>query len=138
MARRGNRDELTIISWRDIPAQVNGGSGESKQQRILPQRFQGAIDRAAMKAGKKTSGEYVQEWRRSSIPLPDGFAGDYLAAVLAEAERIENEFPTSRLKLWVETGGWDPDRPESERSETHQQPSTHQQPNTHPQNGSTP
>ena len=119
MARRGsNRDELTIISWRDIPAQVNGGSGEHKHQRILPQRFQGAIDRAAMKAGKKTSGEYVQEWRRSVVPLPDGFDGDYLAAVVAEAERIEAAFPNERLKQWIETGGWDPDRPEHERTET--------------------
>ncbi len=118
MARRGNRDELVIISWRDIPAQVNGGSGENKHQRILPQRFQGAIDRAAMKANKKTSGEYVQEWRRSTVALPDGFAGDYAAAVLAESERIESEFPSARLKLWVETGGWDPDRPDSERTDS--------------------
>lgn len=115
MARR-RLNELTIISWRDIPAQVNGGSGENKHQRILPQRFQGAIDRAAMKAGKKTAGEYVAEWRRSTIPLPDDFDGDVESVVLAEAERIENEFPTERLKLWVETGGWDPDRPEHERT----------------------
>jgi hypothetical protein len=118
MARRGRSDELVIISWRDIPAQVNGGTGEQKHQRILPQRFQGAIDRAAMKAGKKTSGEYVQEWRRSTVALPADFSGDYHAAVLAEAERIENEFPSARLKLWIETGGWNPDRPESERTES--------------------
>ena len=120
MARRGNREELTIIAWRDIPAQVNGGNGDSKHQQILPQRFQGAIDRAAMKSGKKTAGDYVQEWRRSSVPLPEGFTGDYKAAVIAEAERIEAEFPTARLKLWVDTGGWDPDRPEHERIEHEQ------------------
>ena len=114
MARRRS-NEITIISWRDIPAQVNGGAGDDKHQRILPQRFQGAIDRAAMKAGKKTAGEYVAEWRRTAVPLPDDFDGNMEAFVLAEAERIENEFPTERLKLWVETGGWDPDRPEHER-----------------------
>ncbi len=111
MARRGVRsDELVIISWRDIPAQVNGGTGPDKQQWILPRRFHGAIDRAAMKAGKKTSGEYVQEWRRSSVPLPEGFSGDYQAAVIAEAARIENEFPMDRLRLFIATGGWDPER----------------------------
>jgi len=115
MARRGGGNELTIITWRDIPAQVNGGVGDNKHQRILPQRFQGAIDRAAMKAGKKTAGEYVAEWRRSSVALPADFDGDVEAAVKAEAARIETEFDAERLKLWIETGGWNPDRPESER-----------------------
>jgi len=115
MARRGGGNALTIITWRDIPAQVNGGSGDDKHQRILPQRFQGAIDRAAMKAGKKTAGEYVAEWRRESVPLPADFDGDVEAAVKAEAERLEGEFDAARLKLWIDTGGWDPDRPESER-----------------------
>lgn len=117
MARRGNREDITIISWRDMPAQVNGGSGDSKHQQILPLRFQTAIDRAAMKADKKTAGDYVQEWRRTAVALPAGFDGDYKAAVIAEAERIEAEFPASRLTLWVETGGWDPDRPLHERTE---------------------
>ncbi len=116
MARRGRSNELVIITWRDIPAQVNGGSGADKHQRILPQRFQGAIDRAAMKAGKKTAGDYVAEWRRSIVALPDDFDGDYAAAALAEATRLETEFPAARLKLWVETGGWDPDRPDEERN----------------------
>ena len=115
MARRGGGNELTIITWRDIPAQVNGGSGDGKHQRILPQRFQGAIDRAAMKAGKKTSGEYVAEWRRKSVPMPADFDGDVGAAVLAEADRLEAEFDSARLKMWIETGGWDPDRPEADR-----------------------
>jgi len=115
MPRRGGTNELTIITWRDIPAQVNGGAGENKHQRILPQRFQGAIDRAAMKAGKKTAGEYVAEWKRRTVPIPPELAEDVEAAVLAEAERLEAEFPTERLKLWVATGGWDPDRPEEER-----------------------
>lgn len=117
MARRGsgNGNELIIITWRDIPAQVNGGSGENKHQQILPNRFHQAIDRAAMKAGKKTSGEYVAEWRRRTVALPADFDGDFTAAARAEAERIENEFPTARLKLWVESCGWDPERPEQER-----------------------
>lgn len=115
MARRGNANELTIITWRDIPAQVNGGIGENKTQRILPQRFHGAIDRAAMKAGKKTAGEYVAEWRKHAVALAPEFEGDIAAAVAAEADRLETEFTNDRLKQWIETGGWDPDRPEHER-----------------------
>jgi hypothetical protein len=115
MARRGNVNELVIITWRDIPAQVNGGSGATKRQQILSHRFQKAIDRAAMVAGKKTASEYVAEWRRSVISLPPDFDGDYSAAAVAHAAGIEEEFPTARLKLWVATGGWDPDRPLEER-----------------------
>ncbi len=111
MARRSSGNELIVIAWRDIPAQVNGGSGDSKHQQILPHRFHQAIDRAAMKAGKKTAGEYVGEWARLRIALPADFDGNFAAAARAEAERLENEFPTARLKLYVETGGWDPDRP---------------------------
>ena len=117
MARRSNGNELIVIMWRDIPAQVNGGSGENKHQQILPHRFHQAIDRAAMKAGKKTAGEYVGEWGRRRVALPADFDGDFAAAAKAEAERIESEFPTARLKLWVETGGWDPDRPDPEKSD---------------------
>lgn len=116
MARRGNANEMVIISWRDIPAQVNGGSGDGRRQQILPQRFHAAIDRAAMKAGKKTSGEYVAEWRRTAVPVPESFGGNVEAAVIAEAERLEAEFPVERLKLWIDTGGWDPDRPADERT----------------------
>ena len=115
MARRGNANELTIITWRDIPAQVNGGLGENKCQHILPQRFHGAIDRAAMKAGKKTAGEYVAEWRKRTVPLPVDFDGNMQAAVVAEAERLEAEFTNERLKQWIASEGWDPDRPEHER-----------------------
>ena len=61
-----NVNELVIIMWRDIPAQVNGRLGAERHQIILPHRFQKAIDRAAMVAGKKTAQEYVGEWRRTS------------------------------------------------------------------------
>ena len=63
MPRR--RSELVVISWRDIPAQVNARVGADKHQVVLPRRFQRAIDDAAMVAGKKTASEYVGEWRRT-------------------------------------------------------------------------
>ena len=51
MSRRGG-SEVVVIMWRDIPAQINGKAGADKHQVILPHRFQKAIDRAAMVAGK--------------------------------------------------------------------------------------
>ncbi len=104
--RRNDDGSLVLISWRDIPAQVNGGSGESRVQRILPRRFQRAIDRAAMVAGKTQASQYVGEWRRTVIPA-DG--DDPEAAAIAAAARLEESFPRERLDEFVRTGGWDPE-----------------------------
>lgn len=105
MARRAN--ELVIILWRDIPAQVNGKAGADKHQWILPRRFQKAIDRAAMVAGRKTAQEYVAEWRRSASPLE----GDLVTTVDATAATLETEFTEERLEALVANGGWDPAAP---------------------------
>ncbi len=104
--RRGDANRLVLISWRDIPAQVNGGSGTDRVQRILPRRFQRAIDRAAMVAGKTQASEYVGEWRRTTIPAG---AHDPEAAAMAAAADLEEAFPRERLDEFVRTGGWDPD-----------------------------
>jgi len=43
--------ELTVIWWRDIPAQVTAKEGRARAARELAPRFQEAIDSAAMRAG---------------------------------------------------------------------------------------
>ena len=48
---------LTIISWRDIPAQVVVKRGRETAKVQLSARFQEAVDRAAMRAGKGASDE---------------------------------------------------------------------------------
>jgi hypothetical protein len=103
MSRR-SADEVVVIMWRDIPAQVNGRSSDAKHGVVLPRRFQRAIDRAAMVAGKKTAQEYVAEWRRESHPL----AGDLVECVTSMASAIEAELTPARLKSLVENGGWNP------------------------------
>ena len=104
--RRVDDGSLVLISWRDIPAQVNGGSGTDRVQRILPRRFQRAIDRAAMVAGKTQASQYVGEWHRSLIPSN---SGDPESAAIAAAAELEEAFPRERLDEFVETGGWDPE-----------------------------
>ena len=105
MPRRGN--ELVVIFWRDIPAQVNARAGGEKHQFVLPRRFQRAIDDAAMVAGKKTANEYVGEWRRTSMPLLND--GDAVpAAAEEEVARLEAAFSRERLQEFVANGGWDP------------------------------
>ena len=40
--------DVTIVYWRDIPAQVIVGKGRRGSKVQLPERFEQAIDRAAM------------------------------------------------------------------------------------------
>ncbi len=113
MAREAGRRsrsaaEVVVIMWRDIPAQINGKSGDERHQVMLPHRFQKAIDRAAMVAGKKTAQDYVGEWRRTQHPL----VGELAATVDATAASIELEFTNERLHVLVANGGWDPASPE--------------------------
>ena len=105
--RRAEGDELVVIYWRDIPAQVNAGSGDAKIQRILPRRFQRAIDNAAMEAGLSNASQYIGEWRRATRA---GDGEDLEGAALRAAAELEAAFPRERLATFVGTGGWDPDR----------------------------
>ncbi len=97
-------NQLVVISWRDIPAQVNAQAGRRRHQVVLDDRFQQAIDRAAIVAGKTTAQDYVAEWRRTSTPC-----GDDLEAVAAkEAERLEQSYPPERLDRLAANGGREP------------------------------
>ena len=95
---------LTVVYWRDIPAQVvarAGGRGRTAR-RALPERFQEAIDRAAMRAGLSGSDDYLAEWRRGE-PIAGG--GDPQADADALASRLESEFTDEVLAALVAAGG---------------------------------
>jgi len=77
---------LIIISWRDIPSQVVVKRGRETSKIMLSQRFQEAVDRAAMRAGKGGSDAYIAEWQRSA-PVPCG--DDMQAEAAAAAQSIE-------------------------------------------------
>ena len=51
--------EVTIVYWRDIPAQVIVGNGRRAAKMPLPERFELAIDRCAMRAGARDSDAYL-------------------------------------------------------------------------------
>ena len=59
--------EVTVILWRDIPAQVTSGSGRRATRALLSERFQEAIDAAAMAAGLFGTDGYLAEWRREAV-----------------------------------------------------------------------
>jgi hypothetical protein len=101
MSPRSEQPTLTVISWRDIPAQVVAKRGRETAKRELSARFQVAIDRAAMYAGLFDSDEYLAEWRREPRPCGD----DLEAAVTEEATRIEARFTSDLLNDLAANGG---------------------------------
>ncbi|UWQ20394.1 virulence factor [Jannaschia sp. W003] len=93
---------ITVVYWRDIPAQVIAGSGRRAAKVPLPERFEQAIDRAAMRSGAAGTDDYLAEWRK----VPEGEAeGDDRAAAEARAAALESEWPDSRLRAAAMAGG---------------------------------
>jgi hypothetical protein len=56
-----------IIYWRDIPAQVQVLQERRRISRPLSDRFQVAIDEAAMRDGTFGSDAYLEQWRHCGI-----------------------------------------------------------------------
>lgn len=101
--RRGGGNELVVIYWRDIPAQVSATDGDNSAKLLLDQRFQLAIDRAAGVAGLNDAHAYVAQWRRDTRPLD----GDPSTAAAAELARLDEAYPRERLRSLVRNGGLD-------------------------------
>lgn len=95
--------EVTIVSWRDIPAQVIVGKGRRGAKKPLPERFEQAIDRCAMKVGAQDTDAYLAEWRKAA---PYEVAGEPEDVLQAELARIEAEYDRERLKALIANDGW--------------------------------
>jgi hypothetical protein len=96
--------QLIIISWRDIPAQVIVKRGRETAKVQLSHRFQEAVDRAAMRAGKGSSDAYLADWKRS----PPRACGDDLGAVAeAEAAALEARYSDEDLERMIRAKGID-------------------------------
>jgi Virulence factor len=94
--------QLTVVYWRDIPAQVTVKAGRQAAKRQLTERFEKAIDRAAMKAKLRDTDSYLAEWRRAD-PVECG--SDLEAEAEAAAARLEADYPDDRLDRLVAAGG---------------------------------
>ncbi|NUH64288.1 virulence factor [Sulfitobacter sp. S0837] len=94
---------VTIVYWRDIPAQVIVGKGRRGTKRPLPERFEQAIDRAAMKTGAAGTDDYLAEWRKAD---PVEVEGEPEAVADAEVARIDAEYDRERLKQLIGNNGW--------------------------------
>jgi hypothetical protein len=109
---------LIVISWRDIPAQVIAKRGRETVKVQLSARFQEAVDRAAMRAGKGSSDAYLADWQRT----PRACGEDLQAEAAAEAARLETLYTDEDLERVIRAKGVDdrsarPDEPHATGSE---------------------
>lgn len=94
--------KLTIVYWRDIPAQVIVRERRRTAKRELPLRFIEAIDMCAMKTGAAETDEYLAQWRRSD---PVEVSVDLEAEAELAMQNIENEYTKERLVELINQGG---------------------------------
>ena len=91
----------TIIYWRDIPSQVVVKQGRNSAKAQLSKRFMEAIDKAAMRAGRQGSKEYLEDWRR----VIETCQGDLITVANTIAEELEQMYPDDILQAMVKNKG---------------------------------
>lgn len=94
--------KLITVYWRDIPAQVIGKAGRRTFKKQLSSRFQEAVDRAAMRAGRGSSEAYLSEWRRATQEVS---VGDLQAEVDRVAAELEAGMTDEDLHRLVRSKG---------------------------------
>ena len=93
---------LVITYWRDIPSAVSVKAGRKEEKRMLADRFQEAIDMAAMRGGASDTDSYLADWRRGEpVPVSDDLA---LEADKAKTD-IERHYTAEILKSLIANGG---------------------------------
>jgi hypothetical protein len=94
--------QVVIVYWRDIPAQVIVGKGRRAAKVQLPERFEQAIDRVAMKVGAKDADAYLADWRKADPVSVDGEDAEVAAS---EAARLDAEYDQDRIKTLIANDG---------------------------------
>ena len=83
-----------VMFWKHIPSQVKAWDADVKAKRMMPDRFQVAIDAYAMKDGSTDMDAYLDGWRWAPVEERTGSPDEVVAAVIAE---LDAAFPRARL-----------------------------------------
>jgi hypothetical protein len=90
--------QYQITYWRDLPSLVVAREGDDVAKSPLPQRFQEAIDEAAMRLGDTAAEAYLAGWRRTGWAELDGSTADVADQVAADLER---QWPTEAVDAFL-------------------------------------
>jgi Virulence factor len=83
-----------VMYWKHIPAQVKAWDERGEVKRMLPDRFQAAIDAYAMKDGSTAMDDYLEAWRWGEAQDRPGSAEEVAEALVKE---LDGANPRSRL-----------------------------------------
>lgn len=83
-----------VMFWKHIPSQVKAWEGDAQVKRMMPDRFQVAIDAFAMRDGSTDMDAYLEGWRWGPVDERPGSPEDVVASVVAELDAAN---PRSRL-----------------------------------------
>ena len=100
-------NQIKIVFWRDIPAQVIAEEGRGrnrKQAKVeLEKRFLIAIDSAAMKSGADNTDDYLNDWRRTK---PETISGSLEFEADKLRQTLEKKYSNAVLKALISNGGY--------------------------------
>jgi len=72
--------------WKHIPSQVKAWDATGEVKRMLPDRFQVAIDAYAMKDGSTDMDAYLEGWQWGPVEERAGSADEVLQAVIGDLD----------------------------------------------------
>ena len=73
-----------VMFWKHIPSQVKAWEGDTQVKRMMPSRFQVAIDAFAMKDGSTEMDAYLDGWKWGPVEERSGSPADVLGQVIDE------------------------------------------------------
>jgi FAD/FMN-containing dehydrogenase len=94
-----NVSEYQVTYWRDLPSLVVVRDGDVVTKGPLAQRFQEAIDEAAMRLGETDSGSYLEGWTRGEWTPAEGGGPEVCDRVVAE---LETSWPPGRVTEFLD------------------------------------
>lgn len=94
--------QVTVVYWRDIPAQVIIKAGRKTAKRELSARFQEAIDMAAMRAKAIGTDAYLDDWRRDVIAECEG---DMESEADKWLSQIDSDYDDARIEALIANKG---------------------------------
>ena len=87
--------EYRITRWQDIPTMVTARDAAGSTAKVaLPDRFQEAVDEAAMRQGLAGSDAYLDAWQQGEWETADGAPDEVAARIAAD---LDAAHPPERL-----------------------------------------
>jgi FAD/FMN-containing dehydrogenase len=94
--------EYQVTYWRDLPSLVVAREGDHVTKSPLAQRFQEAIDEAAMRLGDTASGDYLDGWTRGEWTPGEGAGAEVCDQIVAE---LEEQWSPERVAAYLDALG---------------------------------